>query len=85
MAENYWNVSPRSVLSTFDSAAPCDCHQERPYTPPTYNVRTRTSSSYIVGRGPLIKEIVVECTACGREKTTNVEYEGVYEKEFSPY
>lgn len=85
MARIYWNVTPRSVLNTFRRAAPCDCHQERPYHPPTYNVSTHTESSYIVGRGPLIKNIRIECTSCGRVKETNVEYDGVYENDFNPY
>lgn len=85
MAQTYWNVTPHSVLATFRSAAPCSCHQDRPYQPPTYNVRTRTASSYIYGRGPLIKSIRVECTTCDAEKETNVESYGVYENDFNPY
>ena len=85
MANSYWNVSPRSVLDTFRSAAPCNCHQERPYSPPTYNVRTTTSSTYIHGRGPIIKRIRVECTSCGAERETDVEYMDVPEKNFNPY
>lgn len=84
MANTYWNVSPRSVLNKFRTAAPCSCHQDNPYNPPTYNVRTHTASSYIVGRGPLIKRISVECTSCGRETTTDVEHYGVYENDFNP-
>lgn len=85
MAQCYWNVSPRSVLNTFRSAAPCTCHQDKPYKYPSYNVRTTTSSTYVVGRGPIIKAIRVECTTCSREKVTNVEYMDVPEKDFSPY
>lgn len=85
MAKTYWNVSPRSVLNTFRAAAPCSCHRDCLYTPPTYNVRTRTTSSYIYGKGPLIRSICVECTTCGKERETNVEYDSVYENDFKPY
>lgn len=85
MAETYWNVSPHSVLSSFRCAAPCNCHEENAYTPPTYNVRTTTSGSYLGGKGAMIKKIHIECTACGKEKTTDVEHLEVYEKEFEPY
>lgn len=85
MAKSYWNVHPHTVLDTFRCAAPCDCHSDNPYNPPTYNVRTRTASSYTLAKGPLIKEITVECTSCDRSKTTNVEYMGVYENDFNPY
>ncbi len=84
MARTYWNVSPRSVLSTFRSAAPCSCHQNDPYHPPTYNVRTATSTLHLYG-SPVIKEIRVECTACGAESKTDVEYMEVTEANFNPY
>lgn len=84
MAQCYWNVRPHSVLRTFRIAAPCDCHENNPYNPPTYNVRTHTATSYNYARGPLIKEIRVECTSCGSERVTNVEHLDVCENEFNP-
>lgn len=84
MAKSYWNVSPTSVLRVFGSAAPCDCHRERPLQYPTYNVRTTTSTLHIYG-SPVIKRVRVECTSCGREKETNVESMEVTESNFNPY
>ena len=85
MAKTYWNVSPHSVLDTFRIAAPCTCHSDNSYKPATYNVRTQTSSSYIVGKGPMIKRIFIECGSCGKSKWTDVEQMEVYENEFNPY
>lgn len=85
MAKNYYLVSPHSVLSVFPGTEPCDCHYEMPYEPPLYNVKTSTGTSYYGGSGPIIKEIEIECTACGKIRTSNVEAYDVYENYFNPY
>ena len=84
MPKLYYNVAPRTVLNTFENAAPCNCHSNN-YEYSAYNVRTKTASSYVVGRGPLIKSICVQCTLCKREVESNVESYGVYENDFKPY
>ena len=82
MPKILWNVSPGGVLDVFENAAPCSCHRN-PHRYPTYNVRTRTSN-YYVGGSQVIKDVIVECTNCGAEKTTNVEYMGITESNFNP-
>ena len=85
MARCYWNVSSRSVLKTFENAAPCNCHQDKPCQPTIYNVLTKTTNTCIVNRGSLIQSIRVGCAECGRELEIDVESYGVYENDFNPY
>jgi len=59
---------------------PCSCH-ENPYRPPTYWVRTHTSTSYMVGKGPVIKEVRIQCDECGRTFFENIESYEIYESE----
>lgn len=85
MAKVYYNIRPHTVLEHFRGVEPCNCHRDNPYNPPFYNVKTSTGTEYGYSTsGPIIKEISIVCSSCGRTKTTNVENYGVYENEFNP-
>lgn len=80
MARSYWNVSAYKVLDGLRFAVPCNCNRN-PFNYPTYNVRTRTSTSYCVGKGPVVKSIIIECSSCGSTKETDIESMNIYEND----
>ena len=62
---------------------PCTCFEDNPYRPPTYWVRTKDSETYIYGRGPMIKELFIQCDECGRTFHENIEYDEIYDRDLN--
>lgn len=82
MGQMYWGLYSTTVLDKFRDVMPCFCHSDKPYNPPLYNVRTSTGTTYLGSRGPIIKEVTIECLSCGQSRTSNVEYKEIYENDF---
>ena len=68
-----------SQLGPLKRYVPCSCH-ENPYKPPTYWVRTKTSTSYVYGDGPKIVELRIQCDECGRTFFQNIEDADILER-----
>lgn len=82
MGQMYWGVYPTALLDKFREEMPCSCYRDNVYRPPLYNVRTSTGTIYVGSRGPIIKEVTIECLSCGQLRASNVEYKGIYENDF---
>lgn len=71
-----WNLGPlRSMM-------PCRCNED-PAKDSSFYVNVKTSSTYIVGDGPKVVYVSVQCNCCGSSASRDVEHMGIYEKDLS--
>lgn len=61
---------------------PCRCHLD-PYRDCSFYVTTKTSSTYIVGKGPKLVHVNITCNSCGKSISRDVESMDIYENDLS--
>lgn len=81
MGKYAYSVRPWD-LGPFKSLMPCRCNED-PLKDCSFIVNTKTSTTYVVGKGPIVQHISIECNECGAKTSQNVEYMEVYENDLN--
>lgn len=81
MGKIAYSVRPWN-LGVLRSLMPCRCNED-PYKDCSFYINTKTSSMYIVGKGPKVVHVNITCNCCGQSTSQDVESMDIYENDLN--